>query len=622
MKKKLFVFLLLCCFCAAQAASKPRIERVEPLSWWVGLETPLQLMFYGDNLRGAKVSCLQEGMTVAAMHEADSPNYLFVDVQVAPGARPGVYDFEFVRGKERWKQPYTLAARREGSAMRPSFTPADAVYLLMPDRFADGDASNNTVEGYPDKADRTDRNGRHGGDIQGMIDRLDYISGLGATALWSTPLLLDNEPRVSYHGYACADYYLIDPRYGTNELYRKMVAEAHDRGLKVIMDIVTNHCGTSHWWMSDLPFADWINRFDRFTRTNNAMLSPADPHASASDRDLFLRGWFDVSMPDMNLDNPFVLQYFKQWAVWWMEWAGLDGLRVDTHPYNSPGPMSQWVAALRREYPKINIVGECWYPTPAMLTYWEGAKTNADGFNSGLPSVMDFPLQMAVTQGLAKDNPGWGEGIRKVYDILAQDYIYAAPGTMMIMAGNHDTDRLFHTLGQNPRKVMLAYTLLATLRGVPQIYAGDELLFLGNHAGGDGGKRIDFPGGWKGDSVDLFTGAGRNADQRMVFDHISRILNWRKGASAIHDGRMLHYLPVNDVYVYFRWNDRQRVMVIVNASAKEQVVDWGRFAEGLAGCTSGEEIVSGRKLKVGEEITLLPLTSMIVELAQNPAKDI
>ena len=346
------------------------ISRVEPLSWWVGMKTPLQLLVNGKDIALCDVriepdSALQSGslcpdrrcgVKVTAVHRADSPNYLFVDVDVAPDALPGTYQLVFTKDGESFRYPYEIARRAEGSALRGSFTTADMIYLIMPDRFANGDPTNDSTPDTAEKADRSGFFGRHGGDLQGIINHLDYISDLGATAIWCTPVLLDNEPAGSYHGYACSDYYRIDPRFGTNELYREFVDKAHAHGLKVIMDIVTNHCGAAHWWMEDLPFKDWIHGSPEYTGTSNCFSVNMDPNASEYDLDIQESGWFVPSMPDMNLDNPYVLNYFKQWAVWWIEYAGLDGLRVDTYPYNEKGPMSGWCAAVLSEYPDFNIV--------------------------------------------------------------------------------------------------------------------------------------------------------------------------------------------------------------------------------------------------------------------------
>ena len=427
-----------------------KIGRVEPLSWWTGMNTPLQLLVHGENISEYDVRIEGErGVKVSRVHRADSPNYLFVDIDIAPGATPGTYSLVFSRDGKSFSYPYQINAREKGSASRGSFTTADMIYLIMPDRFANGDPSNDSTEDTAEKADRDAFFGRHGGDIQGMADHLDYIADLGATVIWPTPLLLDNEPEGSYHGYACSDYYRIDPRFGSNGLYRDFVSKAHGKGLKVIMDIVTNHCGTSHWWMKDLPFKDWIHVFPEYTGTNVCFSTNMDPNASEYDLNLQESGWFVPSMPDMNLDNPFVLRYFTQWAVWWAEYAGLDGFRVDTYPYNEKGPMSKWCAAILAEYSGFNIVGECWTSSIPQLAYWQGGNENKDGFDSHLPSIMDFPLQEAIWKGLPTDSHAWGEGMTRVYDCLSHDFVYHDLSKMMIFPGNHDTDRIGDVLKHN-----------------------------------------------------------------------------------------------------------------------------------------------------------------------------
>lgn len=591
-----------------------KIDRAEPLSWWVGMETPLQIMFYGEGLHGATVSCSGEGVTVTKVYPAQNDRYLFADVSVAADARPGEYTFVIRGGRGETAYKYRIDERRKGSRDRKSFTSADAVYLLMPDRFANGDPSNDDTPDTREKADRSDKHGRHGGDIQGIIDRLDYLADLGVTAVWSTPLLLDDEPAYSYHGYACADYYRIDPRYGSNELYRTMVDEAHRRGLKVIMDMVPNHCGAAHRWMEALPLPDWVHTFDTFTQTNNAFSTAADPNASQADKARCVDGWFDKPMPDMNLENPFVLNYFTQWAVWWIEWAGLDGLRVDTFPYNPKEQAARWVRAIRAEYPNLNIVGECWTSSPALAAYWDGDSDNRDGYSSGLPSVMDFPLQEALAGAFRKDTVGWGEGLAKVYDVLAHDFLYPDPRKLMIFAGNHDTDRLAWFIRSDPDKAKLVMTMLATLRGVPQLYYGDEVMLLGDRKEGHGGQRIDFPGGWAGDKTDLFSDRKRTPARAQVFDHTRRLFNWRKGAKAVHEGRTLHFLPVGEVYVYFRYTDEQCVMVVVNGSRERQTLDWSRFAEMTDGYSAGTDILSGRAFRIGEPVGVEPVGSMVIEL--------
>lgn len=590
-----------------------RIERVEPMSWWTGMKTPLQIMLYGDDLQGFSARFDHSDVAVTAVNTADSPNYLFVDVLIADSAPEGDYILILERGDERLEVCYPIAHRRKGSASRSSFNSSDMVYMVMPDRFANGDPSNDSTVDTAEKVNRTDHHGRHGGDIQGIIDRLDYISELGATTLWSTPLLLDNEPTYSYHGYACADYYKIDPRYGTNQLYRKMVDEAHRRGIKVVMDVVTNHCGLAHWWVADAPFKDWIHED---ARTNNIFSTAPDPNASRYDTELCSRGWFDAPMPDLSLENPYLLQYFTQVFVWWVESANIDGLRVDTYPYNHKESIAQWTANIRAEYPNLNIVGECWTSSPAMVAYWDGATKNRDGYSSNLPSVMDFPFQEAIGAGLSASSPGWGEGLMKVYNSLSHDFLYEDPRTLMTFLDNHDTERFGDLVKGDVRKMKLGLVMLATMRGVPQLYAGTEFMFRSaDLSQGHGSARVDFSGGWKADKKNLFAKSGRNANERELFDFTKKLFSWRKDQSVVHSGSTTHFIPEDNVYVYFRHNSTEAVMVVVNGSESSVNIDWSRYAEiAMDYSDLGLDVLTDQKIKVGEPLTISPMNSMVIKL--------
>lgn len=577
--KKYYCLALVCCavLLFPSHVIGQKIDRVEPLSWWTDMKIPLRLMFHGDNIQSAELSVKEAGITITGIHKAESPNYLFVDIDIK---KAGVYTFQLKVGRKRLTYKYTISDRHPNSAMRPSFTSADVMYLLMPDRFANGDSSNDNNAQMAEQAHRNEFFGRHGGDIQGIINHLDYIKDLGATAIWSTPLLTDNESFASYHGYACADYYHIDPRYGSNELYKQMVDECHKRDLKVIMDIVTNHCGMAHWWMQDLPYQDWIHQFDEFTRSNNVFSINMDPNASLYDKKLHECGWFDLSMPDMNLDNPQLLHYFKQWAIWWIEYSGLDGLRVDTYPYNEKAPMADWCAAIRNEYPNINIVGECWTRPTSQVAYWQAGAPNADGFSSNLPSVMDFPLQESICQGLNEDGRGWNEGMARIYTSLSNDYLYADVNNVLIFSGNHDMERIADILGQDKQKIKMAITMIATMRGIPQIFYGEELMFVSkDRSQGHGGLRLDFPGGWNTDSVNLFDEATLQGDQKEIFHYYKQLLNWRKGEPVIHSGKTLHFLSRDNTYAYFRYNDDKAVFVYINASNDVKEIPWSNYDE-------------------------------------------
>ncbi len=548
-----------------------RVSRVEPPCWWVGMETPLQLLVQGPEIGGYTVRAEGlPGVRVNGTHAAESPNYLFVDVSVAPGTQPGTCRLVFSRGDDSFSVPYSVGARREGSAQRGSFGPDDAVYLIMPDRFVNGDPANDSTADTEEKADYKAFFGRHGGDIQGIEDQLDYIADLGFTAIWNTPLLEDDEPSASYHGYACTDYYRIDPRFGSNDKYREFVREAHRRGLKVIMDVVTNHCGDRHWWMEDLPFADWVHQWPSYTHSNCAFSAQNDPYCSEHDRENMVGGWFDTSMVDMNLDNPYLLQYFRQWAVWWTEWADLDGFRVDTYPYNEKEPMAQWCAGVRKEYPQLNIVGEVWSTNVPQVAYWQAGNPNKDGFNSNLPSIMDFCLQSAVCNGINADRESWDEGATRWYDSIANDFYFQDPQNMMVFPGNHDTDRIGDVVGRDPAKMKLVMALMATVRGYPQIFAGDELMVVSrDRAQGHGGLRVEFPLGWEQDPV-----------QKDLHDYVRTLLRWRQTSEAVRHGRTLHFISRDNTYAYWRIAEGgETVFVYLNNNPEPRQVPWSDYKE-------------------------------------------
>ena len=611
-------------------ATAEQVTRVEPLSWWVGMKTDLQLLVQGAGISEYDVAIEGgKGVSVEKINKAESPNYLFVDVNVAADALPGTYYIVFSKDGQSFKYPYEIAEREAGSAERQSFTTADMVYLIMPDRFANGDASNDSTEDTVEDANRANGHGRHGGDIQGVIDHLDYISELGATYIWTTPFLEDNAPRGSYHGYAASDYYHIDSRFGSNELYKTLVEKAREKGIGIIMDIVPNHCGTEHWWMNDLPFQDWIHQFDTYTGTNVAFSTNMDPNASQKDLYIQESGWFVPSMVDMNLDNPYVLQYFIQWGVWWIEYSGLNGFRVDTYPYNEKGPASEWCKAIMTEYPNFNIVGECWTSSIPQLAYWQGGNANKDGFDSHLPSIMDFPLHDALRAALAEDEGGWGMGMTKVYDILSHDFVYHDLSKMLIFPGNHDTARIGDMVRKDPRALKIAMTMMATMRGIPQIFAGDELMFVSSrpdNVGDHPGLRVDFPGGWEGDEIDLFTAEGREAQTHNtdglkvekgqaadLFNYVSRLFQWRKTADVIHNGKTMHFMTRDNTYAYFRYNDEAAVFVYINNNLEPVNVPWSYYSEITEDLQGGVDVLTGESVEISDATVVAPKTALVVE---------
>ena len=591
----------------------PKIQRVEPLSWWTNMNCPLTLMLQGQDLCDAQVSIKPaDGLIVTGQHNAESPNYLFLDLDVQ---KEGTYTITLKKGKKKTSIPYSIAARREGSRDRQSFTTADVIYLIMSDRFIDGDESNNTVKTCAEPARKDYIHGRWGGDIAGIVSSLDHILETGATAVWPTPLLCDDEPEWSYHHYACSDYYHIDPRFGTNEMYKDMVARAHAKGLKFIMDMVPNHCGAAHWWMKDFPYADWINTFPEYTTTNNVFSANYDINASQYDRELNNSAWFDHAMPDMNIRNRDLLQYFKQWAIWWIEYADLDGLRVDTYPYIEKEPAAEWCQAILAEYPNLNIVGETWTRPASNVAYWQADARNYDGFNSHLPSVMDFPVEEAIRQALENDGNFWGGGMMRVYDAMSQDYLYADPYHLLLFIGNHDMDRIADVVKDNDlRRVKLAFTMIATMRGIPQLFAGDEY----------GVRSSDMSMGHSGLRRPLPDYESLTAGQKDLYDYHCRLFQFRKSEPIIWNGKTMHFASRDNTYAYFRYTDEGAIFVFINASDKEKTIPVNHYAEILGKYNPvGTNVLTGERVDLSStplhpysSTPLPPLTALVVKLGK------
>ncbi len=617
MKKHSFV-LAAVLLISQLAFAAPKIEQVEPLCWWTNMNTPLTVMFHGQDLKDAQVSVQQvlngklmrgecHCLVVRGQHNAESPNYLFVDFGVF---QAGTYRITLKKGKNKVTYDYVIAERRKGSRERQSFDASDVIYLIMSDRFVDGDASNNSTANTREKADKSNVNGRFGGDIQGIINSFDHIVKLGCTAIWPTPMLGDDEAAWSYHGYACSDYYHIDPRYGSNSKYVEMVQKAHEKGLKILMDMVPNHCGAAHWWMKDLPYQNWINQFPQFTNTNNCFTANYDINASQYDRQLSNRGWFDSPMPDMNLENPDLLKYFQQWAIWWVEYANLDGLRVDTYPYIEKIPGSEWLAAIRAEYPNLNIVGECWTrPAPA-VAYWQSGTQNFDGFDSNLPCVMDFPTEEAIRQALENDGNYWGGGLTRVYDALTMDYMYGDVNNLLTFLGNHDMGRITDVVkDKDPRRVKLAYVLLATMRGIPQVLYGDEYAMTS--------KNKDNPNDHSYLRAPLPLGNQVTPEMQDMFDFQSKLFNWRKGEKVLHYGKTMHFMARNNTYAFFRYNDEEAVFVFANASDEPRRVPIETYEEILSQYNPvGIDPLTGESIDLGQAMEAKELSTIIVKLTR------
>ncbi len=595
--------------------------RVEPSNWWVGMKNPnVQLMLHGKDIAKCTPTSDTRGVKIADVTRTDNPNYLFVTLNITKKAKAGDAQIVLTQGGQRQTINYPLNERRKGSAKRTGFTSDDAVFLLMPDRFANGDPTNDNMPGMAEKADRKEPYGRHGGDLKGVIEHLDYIKDLGMTALWMTPAMTNDMPQSSYHGYAITNYYEIDPRLGTLEDFKTLSAELHKRGMKHIMDMVFNHCGTNYWWMADLPARDWLNMwYDKegkeiFVRSNYRLSVLNDPHASQSDLDLAQKGWFDTTMADMNLTNPLVKRYLIQNSIWWIETADLDGIRQDTYPYSDVTAMSDWCDAVKSEYPHFNIVGECWISEAAKLAPWQKGYGKANGIkDSGLPAIMDFPLQEAMCRAMS-EGEGWSDGANRLYDSFANDVVYPDPMNILIFGENHDTGRLLTQLKDDEGALRLATALLATARGIPQLYYGTEALMTGNGLDGHANIRRDFPGGWQGDSVDYFT--AMPAREKAMYDYTARLFKFRRGSVALRRGSMTQYTTEGNVYVYFRTDamTRQQVMVVLNLANEDREIDLGRFSQVSGGHLTGMDIVSNETVDAQGKLKVGARTAMVVDM--------
>lgn len=596
-------------------AADYRIDHMEPPLWWAGMHNDqLQLMVHGPKIAELEPALAYPGVRIVSVSRVANKNYMFVNLEIAPEARPGQIDLSFRRGSDAVHYNYQLLARAKDSAQRIGFSSADAIYEVMPDRFANGNPANDSATGMADKANRADENGRHGGDIKGIADHLDYIAGMGYTMLWPTPLLESNNPAVSYHGYATTDLYRIDPRYGSNEEYRALVRQARSKGLGVIQDVVLNHIGGGHWWMRDMPMPDWLSYQGKYVPTQHHRVALQDPYASGDDKRNFTEGWFVESMPDLNQANPFVATYLIQNDIWWTEYAGLSGLRVDTYGYSDTDFLSRWSGSLMTEYPKLNLVGEEWSPLPAVVSHWQEGKQNFNGYRSHMPSMMDFPVTDAMRRALAAQD-GDEYSLTTLYETLSQDYLYPNPGNLVLFEGNHDVSRLFSVLNGDDDLFRMAIAFTVTAPRIPQFYSGTEIQMTSTiKVRDDVSYRRDFPGGWSGDTVNAFTGAGLTLRQAAAQAYMKKLLNWRKSAAVIHHGKMMHYGPEQNTYVYFRYDGSKKVMIAFNKNKTDTVLKTARFHEMLDGVKAGVDVATGRRVTLDGEVTLPARSALILEI--------
>lgn len=569
------------------------LARVEPLHWWAGFAEPrLQLMVYGANIAARAASVTGAGVALAGVQRTGNPNYLFLDLDLSQAA-PGVAQLRFAGADgDDLTHAYEIKARREGSAQRRGFDSNDAIYLITPDRFANGDPSNDDVAGFLERADRTAPTGRHGGDLEGVRQQVDYIAGLGFTQIWLNPVLETNEPAISYHGYAMTDLYRIDPRMGDLALYKRLSAEAKAKGVGLIMDMVANHVGARHWWMRDKPTPDWINFGGDYVQTNHAHTVWMDPYASERDRRHFADGWFVRTMPDLNQRQPLLATYLIQNALWWIEEADLSGVRMDTWPYPDKYFMAQWAERIAREYPNFSVVGEEWHVKPDIVSYWQAGKANRDGYDGKLDVLMDFPLQAAMRAAMTEaENLYRGTGAIKLYEILASDLLYPNPMDLVVFGDNHDMDRLHTQLGKNPAATKAALSYVALIRGIPQIYYGTEILMANDRPNDHADIRRDMPGGWAGDAVSAFSGVGLGAEEAQMQADLRTLLRFRQSNSAVRTGKLTHFAPSpppasgnaeatdQGVYVFFRHDQASTVMVALNVTDEPRRIDVSKYAE-------------------------------------------
>jgi len=605
---------------ADDALAAWRIEHLEPASWWVGMKNSrLQLLVHGEDIAALEPAIEDSRVRIVRVTRTANPNYLFIDLVIADGASPGSLDIIFKLGANSvLHHAYELNAREAGSAERKGFGSADAIYLVTPDRFANGNPANDNIAGYRQGADRSDPNGRHGGDLEGLRSGLDYIASMGFTQLWLNPVQQNDQPRASYHGYAITDFYRIDDRLGDNALYRSLVSEARSKGVGVIMDVILNHCGSEHWWMKDLPDPDWINHGGTFAATTHRRETLQDPHFARVDRDAFTDGWFVPTMPDLNQRHPLLATYLTQNAIWWIEYAGLSGLRVDTLSYSDREFLGHWYARVLQEYPALTIVGEEWSLDPAIVSRWQSdPPPGDDGAKLPPPALMDFPLQHAVIRGLLEPE-GRESGTLRIYESLARDFLYADPARLVIFPDNHDMSRIYTQLGERLDLYRMAMVLFATTRGTPQFFYGSEFLMTNPLPRADGVVRMDFPSGWAGDPTNAFTGDGFTPDQRSAQEFTRQLLNWRKGASAIHAGTLTQYVPQDGVYVYFRQDNRQTLMVAFNNADEERHIETARFAESIRGNLKARDVLGGLEQDLAAGLTLAPKSATIFELGGAP----
>ena len=599
------------------SAGAIEIKRLEPAFWWTGMKnSELQIMVYGKDVAKCRVKLNYAGVKVIEVTPAENPNYLFIYLDIKASAKPGTMNIEFIEGTEKYIYSYTLNERQNSGGIA-GFNSKDVIYLITPDRFANGDPGNDIMDNV--QTNRQQANSRHGGDLLGIDQHLDYIRDLGFTAFWLNPVLENKIPGGSYHGYAITDYYKVDPRFGSNEYYCSLVQNAHSKGIKVVMDMIFNHCGISHWWMNDLPSKDWINSSGKYVQTNHYKLTLLDTHSPKSEITTLVDGWFSRGMPDLNQRNPHLAKYLIQNSIWWIEYSRIDGIRQDTHFYADYDFMAEWCKRIEEEYPQFNIVGEVWYNQGAALAWWQ-RNSILNNRNTNLETVMDFQLTFAI-QRVFNDESGYGRnggpGISEIYEVIAQDFLYPDPDNILTFLNNHDMGRFTRKDEMDLKRYKQALAFLLTTRGIPQIYYGTEILISGTKQEGDGQIRKDFPGGWAGDSVNAFIALGRTPLQNEAWSYMQKLLQWRKVTPAVTEGSLVHYTPDrSNVYVYARKKDDQTVLVILNGDNSDKTIQMERFLEVTGNNTSGRDLITGNNVDIQTSVDIPGKGVYILELSK------
>lgn len=611
------------CLVYLTTVASAQVERVEPPFWWSSMPVnKIQLQLYGDGIGQYRASVSYEGVSIERQIAVDSTNYLFLYLAIDPAAKAGEFNLVLQNDDgDEIRHPYRLLPRDSADDRNQGFDASDLIYLMMPDRFANGDPANDAIAGMLEAANRSDPTKRQGGDLRGISDHLDYVSDLGMTAIWFTPVF-ENDMAPSYgayHGYAATDLYRTDRRLGSNEEFRALVRAAHAKGLKVIMDMIHNHIGINHWWMADPPTEDWIHELETYGITNFRGPVPADPYASQADRERLVKGWFVPEMPDLNQRNMLLADYLIQNTLWWIEYSGIDGIRMDTYIYPYRDYMARWAKEVLEAYPTFNIIGEAWVETVAHEAFWQFDPPGMDdGYNSHLPSVTDFPFCMAIRKALTEE-PGWETGLNRLYYLFAQDALYADANLNVIFLDNHDMGRIFEQLNRDEDLFKMAYAFLITSRGIPQVYYGTELMLGHEDRGGDDEAwRQTMPGGWSGDDRSVFTLSGRTDSENNMFDYVRRLNKWRAQSEAVHRGRLTHFIPEENVYVYFRTLESEAVMVVMNRNEEQVSLDTRRFKEVLQKFASATDVATGVRHEINESLPVAGKTSLILELRPAP----